>query len=140
VFYEYALTIPANTPRATPAEQLVTLALGEITWWEVQFPDGCDGLVHVYVRDELHQVIPANTDGDVSANNEHVDSFDSIPLADEPATLIVGGWNDDDTFPHTITFRFAVRSETEMERVRVAFDALAFLDQWFSRGQPAPAS
>ena len=137
MFFEFAHTIPANTPATAPYEQLVTLAGGEITWWQIQFPRGCVGLVHVRVRDELHQVIPVNTDGDVSADDVHVDSFDSILLNDDPFDLRLVGWNTDDTYPHTVIFRFAVRSAAEIARQASAFRALDFLDKWFAQQQPA---
>lgn len=138
MFFEYALTIPHNTPATAPAERAIVLALGEVTWWEIQFPNGCAGLVHCKVRDELHQVIPLNTDGDVSANNEHVDTFDSIMLTDEPATLILSGFNLDDTFDHTITFRFAVRSQADLAMLAAERSGLVWLDRWFRSHTPAP--
>lgn len=140
MFYEFALTIPPNTPASAPLELEVSLALGQITWWGIQFPSGCVGLVHVFVRDELHQVIPANSDGNVSADDARIETFDSIALADEPATLRIGGWNLDDAYQHTITFRFAVRSAADMAIQASAFRALDFLDRWFSQQQPAPAA
>lgn len=138
MFYEFALTVPPNTPATAPLEREVSLALGEITWWGIQFPSGCVGLVHVFVRDELNQVIPRNTDGNVSADNARVETFDSIALRDEPSTLRIGGWNDDDAYPHTITFRFAVRSAADMAIQASAFRALDFLDKWFSQQSPQP--
>jgi hypothetical protein len=139
MFFDFALTVPANTPASAPLEQLVTLVGGEITWWQIQFPRGCVGLVHVKVRDELHQVIPINSDGDVSGDDQRIDTFDSIVLNDDPFNLRLVGWNDDDSYPHTITFRFAVRSEAEIKRLASAFRALDFLDKWFSQQTPTPA-
>jgi len=137
MFFEYPLTIPPNTPREAPATREITLAQGEVTWWEIQFPRGCVALAHVRVVDETHPVIPANTDGDVSAEGANIGSFDSILLNDEPATLRLEGWNEDDTFPHTITFRFAVRSQAEIARMAGVFRALDFLDRWFTQQSPA---
>ena len=138
MFFEFSLTIPANTPAAAPVSLDIELALGEVTWWEIQFPAGCNGLVHVYVTDETHPVIPTNTDGDVAGSGANISPFDAISLETEPATLRLFGWNTDDTFPHTITFRFSVRSSAELARINSAFRALDYLDRWFSQQQPQP--
>jgi hypothetical protein len=137
LFYEFAIAVPANTPASAPLDTDVQLVAGVITWVEVQFPDGCFGLAHAKILHDLHQVWPTNTDGDISANNEHVDWFESYEMNAEPYDLTLRAWNDDDSFPHTLTFRFAVTPAAAVAQQRVALSALNYLAQWFSQ-QPAP--
>ena len=108
MLYEYALTIPANTAEAAPATMDAPLAPGTVARVDVQFPSGCVGLVHVQIWRSEHQVWPGNLDGDISAEGLVVSWPEDRDLEDEPLTLTLRGWNDDDTYAHTITFRFSV--------------------------------
>ncbi len=108
MLFEYPLTIPANTARTAPAELDVPLSPGTVARADVQFPRGCVGLVHVQVWREEHQVWPVNLDGDISAEGLVVSWPEDYDLDDEPFAFTLCGWNDDDTYPHTITFRFAI--------------------------------
>ena len=108
MFFEYALTVPANTAQAVPAELDMPLSPGTVARVGIQFPRGCVGLVHVQVFDEEHQVWPANLDGDISAEGIEVSWVEDHDLDEAPFTLTLRAWNDDDSFPHTITFRCAI--------------------------------
>ena len=66
------------------------------------------GLVHVQVWRSEHQVWPTNVDGSIAGENANVAWLEDVDLADEPYALTLRGWNDDDSFPHTVTFRFAL--------------------------------
>jgi hypothetical protein len=106
MFYEHPLTIPANTPATSPFELEVELDHGRIVGVELQFPRGCVGLVHVQVRRELHQLWPTNVDGDISGEDARIGWVEDHDFTEEPYTLTLRGWNLDDTFQHTVTFRF----------------------------------
>ena len=115
MFYEFALTVPANTAQAVPAELEMPLSPGTVVQVGVQFPRGCVGLVHVQVLDAEHQVWPTNLDGDIAAEGFTVSWPEDLDLADSPYTLTLRAWNDDDTFPHTVTFRFALQAASGPE-------------------------
>jgi len=108
MLFEYALTIPANTPATAPAERDAPLAPGTVARVDVQFPRGCVGLVHVSVWREEHQVWPVNLDGDMSGEGLVVSWPEDYDLDDDPLAFTLRGWNEDDSYPHTITFRFAL--------------------------------
>lgn len=137
MFYEFAVTTPANTPSTSPKITDVYLVAGVITWVEVQFPRGCSGLVHAAVRDKLHQVWPTNPDGNISGDDVHVDWLEHYELAEEPYGLHLVTWNNDDTFAHTLSFRFAETPAELVAKQVAALRALQYLDVWFSR-QRAP--
>ena len=105
MFYEFTLTIPANTPATAPVESEVVLDHGRIVAVEVQFPRGCVGLVHVTINRELHQLWPSNPDGNIAGEDARISWSEDHPFLEVPYTLQLWGWNLDDTFPHTITFR-----------------------------------
>jgi len=119
VDFVFDLTIPENTSQSAPVEQEIELPEGVIHHVDVGFPRGCAGLAHVIVRRGAHQVWPSNPDG-----SYHWDSFvyalrEHYPVERGEAPLVLVGWNDDDTFPHTITFRFSVLPVEIMEPWRV---------------------
>ena len=106
MFYEYRLTIPANTPATAPTELEVELEHGRIVGVELQFPRGCVGLVHVQVRREHHQLWPSNPDGDIAGEDARISWQEDHYFTEQPYTLTLRGWNEDDSFAHTVTFRF----------------------------------
>ena len=108
MLYEYPLTIAANTAEAAAVTMDAPLAPGTVARVDVQFPRGCVGLVHVQIWRSEHQVWPGNVDGNISAEGLVVSWPEDYDLEDEPLTLSLRGWNNDDTYPHTITFRFSV--------------------------------
>ena len=108
LFFEYDLTIPANTAASAPAESDVPLSPGTVARVDIQFPRGCVGLVHVQVWRAEHQVWPVNVDGDISSEGQTVSWPEDYDLDDDPLGFTLRGWNLDDSFPHTITFRFAL--------------------------------
>lgn len=116
MFYNFELEIAEEGSEDELEELTVKLTHGVITHVEVEFPPGCAGLAYAYVRDGLHQLWPTNadgkfrTDGRVIMWNEYYEFFRA------PYTLILGGWNLDDTYPHTITFRFEVTPQQVAER------------------------
>ena len=109
MFYSFDLTIPANTTELAPVEEDVELVAGLVHHVELQFPRGCVGLVHVRVFHALHQLWPANPDGDLSGENALIGWNEEWELEREPLALTLQGWNLDDSYAHTITFRFALR-------------------------------
>jgi hypothetical protein len=137
MFYEFDLTVPKNTLQTAPVELTVQLAPGVITYGEIQFPRGCIGLVHACIRDRLHQYAPANPAGDIAAENARISWSDEYPIDEQPWELVLCGWNEDDTFSHTLTFRLSLTPEHIWERQQQALAALDYLARWFSQ---APAT
>ena len=118
MLYEYSLTIPANTPESAPETMRAPLAPGTVARVDVQFPRGCVGLVHVQIWRSEHQVWPGNPDGNIAAEGLIVSWPEDYVLDDDPFTLSLRGWNDDDSYSHTITFRFGLLSLSTREEAR----------------------
>ena len=116
MFYNHELTIAANTDADSPVEELIKLTHGVITHVEVEFPPGCAGLVHAYIRQKLYQVWPSNPAGKFRTDGRAIVWAEYYELFDTPYEVIVGGWNTDDTFAHAITFRFEITPRDVAER------------------------
>lgn len=108
MFYSFDVTIPANTTAAALVVEEVDLVPGVIHRVEIQFPRGCVGLVHVQVYQEFHQVWPSNPGADLAGEGATIAWNDYHELVEGQSKLTLKAWNLDDTFPHTVTFRFAL--------------------------------
>ena len=130
MLYVLALTIPANTAEATPYEEDLKLTDGVITRVEVEFPAGCQGLAHSYARQAIHQVFPTNPDGDLCSDNYVIAWNDYQDIDADPRVLTIGGWNTDDTYDHTITWRIELSDRVIAERGKTSqsmFDKIGAL-------------
>jgi len=137
MFFEYPLLVTAGKAKADPATLECLLAAGAVTHVDVQFPAGCCGLVHASIWRRDHQVWPVNLDNDISGNDAIVSWAESYDLDEEPFAFTVRAWNLDDTYNHTITFRFALLTLEEMQGARQAPGLLRRLAQVFL-GRPTP--
>lgn len=115
MFYDFSFPIPANTPQASPITLECKLTHGIIHRVEVGFPPGCAGLAYNQIRDGLHQVWPTNPEGAFNADNYTIVFNEHYDLHTTPYTLILVGWNDDDTFPHTLEVRFGILPKEVLE-------------------------
>lgn len=133
MFYEYDLPVPANTIANRPLVQEVKLAPGRIVGFAVQFPRGCVGLVHAQILTDLHIQWPSNPDSDISGDGAVVAWSEEYDLDPTAPRLRLVGWNLDDTFTHTITFRINIIPQAVVEAQAHALAALEFLYQWYTQ-------
>lgn len=108
MLFEYPLEIPANTAETAKATLDAPLAPGTVARVDVQFPRGCVGLAHVQIWRREHQIFPTNLDGNIAAEGMVVSWPEDYDVDDEPFALELRGWNEDDSYAHTVTFRFAL--------------------------------
>jgi len=124
MLFTHTLTVPANTPEAAPYEEAVKMTHGVITMVEVEFPPGCAGLVRAFVRRSLHQVWPTNPEGVFRTDGRAIRWADYYEILDEPLELTVGGWSEDDFYPHDVIFYFELTPKDIAERGKVAAGAM----------------
>lgn len=134
MLYEYALTILAQTAESAPETLDAPLAPGTVARVDVQFPRGCVGLAHVQVWRSEHQVWPTNVDGNISAEGLVVSWPEDYDLVDEPYGMTLRGWNDDDSYAHTITFRFALLPLSAKEEGRAPAGLLRRIAEFLGMG------
>ncbi len=133
MFYSFDLSVPPNTPSSAPVLLLARLTLGTIHRVEVMFPPGPLGLLHVRIFRGLTQLWPSNAPGDLAADDVTIAWAEDYEITDEPTTLRIYAWNDDDFFSHTATIRFALIPQAQAHRQNVALQALDFLARWFTQ-------
>jgi len=108
VIYAWRMTIPANTPKTSPVMVQCRMAAGIIHRVEVQFPIGCAGLVHTYIRRGGHQLWPSNPDGTFTADGYVISFHEGYDLSEEPHVVQWYAWNEDDTYAHTLELRLGL--------------------------------
>jgi len=106
--YNFDLEIPAITTKANKVEKICTINYGIIRDVVIYFRGGCADLAHVEVFRGNQKIFPYNPEEDYAFDNYPV-NFDAFyPILDAPYLLNLFGWNDDDTFSHTVTFMFNI--------------------------------
>ena len=108
MFYDFSFTIPANTTKASPHEEAVKLCHGVIHRIEIGFPRGCAGLVHLQIREALHQHWPTNPQGSFRTDGYTIAFNDHLKFTRRPYKLTLSGWNLDDTYDHTLEVRIGI--------------------------------
>ena len=117
MFYDYALTIPANTAKGAPSEQEISLTHGVIHRVEIEFPAGCAGLAHLAIFLREFQLYPTNPDREFASDGYTIAFNDYFELFEPPHNLVIRGYNTDDTYSHTITVRIGVLPKDVAEYV-----------------------
>lgn len=80
----------------------MTLPMGVIKRVAILFPEGCAGLVHVQIYHNEQQVWPTTPGASFLGNGTYHSFEESYDLPEAWNAVRVVGWNDDDTFSHTV--------------------------------------
>jgi len=116
MFYNFDLTIPANTPTSAQSSRECVLSYGRIEKVDILFPPGPCGLAGVAVDRFNTQILPSNPDSFFISDSETVSSIDAVEIYDRPYVVVFRGYNLDDTYTHTITLRVSLNTESETLR------------------------
>jgi len=106
----YSTTINVNslTLKSNPKVTRIPITLGLLYHFEVYFPPGPSGLLHVQLFDGAHQVYPSNEGSDYIGDNVTI-AFDDLYVKESsPNELIAICWNDDDSFTQEVIIRFSI--------------------------------
>ncbi len=102
------VNLPPNTGQASPVSQILPIARGIITWVSVFFPGGCERLAHVAILHHEHQIFPSTVNMSLAGDHFPIEWSEYYESWQPPYELKIIGWNEDDTFEHTVTVRIAV--------------------------------
>jgi hypothetical protein len=126
MIYASSITTDAGTAEGAREDVILGVISGLIWLFEVDFPPGCCGLLHVQVFDGLYQVLPASV-GESLHGDAVTMRFDDLYFKESaPFELKIRSWNEDDTWPHTVQVRVGLAAtRAEMSRY---MPALSFED------------
>jgi len=103
MLYSEDIIVPANTTRAKKTRTRTRLWKGVLHRFRIDFPFGCNHLVHAHVNIGGHQIIPINDGTSVRGNGFPVEGKMFLELKEEQTPIAIYTWNDDDTYQHIIT-------------------------------------
>jgi len=124
--YHISLTAPSGTAQASALRSTLSVPRGEIRRVRIWFPPGCAGLAYARVLIDEHQVYPSNLAAWYSGDGLLISFDDSLSLNQHTQTMALEVYNNDDTYPHTVSVGVTVWPE-----IKAA--APAGLPRWLSR-------
>jgi len=108
VLYTFALTVPPDTPASQPLRQTATLSPGRIHRVFVMFPPNAAGLLQVGIEYRGSKIWPSNPDGWLLGDNMTWVWDEDMDLPPGDSSIVLVGFNLDDTYSHTAYFAFAL--------------------------------
>lgn len=122
--YLIELEIPAGTSAGDPQISALTLPRGTIREISLLFPPGCAGLAHVAIFLGNSQLWPSTPDRYYSGGDTLIEFPENYALADTWNYIECRGWNEDNSYSHTIMIRFTVLAEEIPSWARHIFGSL----------------
>jgi hypothetical protein len=101
MYYFTNITLPDNTPLASPIRKDIKLDKGTIEYIEIEFPKGCVGLVYLSIFDKGWKIIPFSTDDWLYGDDRVFHAGINYDLDEEPYQLTVFGYNLDTRYFHS---------------------------------------
>ena len=121
-----AIKTTQNTSKLAPLVTELPIVAGRITELMIWFPPGVNALAHIKILWGLVQIFPSNEQGDFAGGDTMVLWPEDIDITTEPLQLTCITWNDDDTYPHTITVHVVVTPSTPSSSIS---DVIAAVNQ-----------
>lgn len=105
---EYPFLLESGGSSDDPTRFQVQLVRGIVQPLEVIFPPGPAGLVGVRAYQGSHQLVPQRDTTWLTGDGITYPHATPIDLLAAPYTITVEGYNEDETYDHTIIFRFSI--------------------------------
>lgn len=126
-----AITTQPNTPKTSPVVTQIPIVAGAINRILVFFPPGVNALAHIKVLWGLYQLFPSNEQADFAGGDVLIDWAEDIAIDSQPFALTAVTWNNDDTYPHTITVHVVISPSAPSTNIS---DILAQVQQMQASG------
>lgn len=130
MFFQAEIEVPPLTLPSAPLITRLSVYPGITTQEWVGFPRGCYGLAHMQIWHWEWQLWPWTPQTSYHWNDYMFTFYDRYPITEEPLELVIKTWNDDDTYPHTLTFACTIEAappEEEIRELRRALEMLGLL-------------
>jgi len=105
VYFEFEVTVPADTPKDRPHIQDLELKPGVINRMAVEFPMGCRGMVHCQIWHIDVPLWPTNPEGSIAADGVEVRWAEHTVKLEKPWILRVKAWSPGTRYSHTLRVR-----------------------------------
>lgn len=111
--FVHYLTIPKNTTKAAYLEYVMHLPVGTIKRLWIEFPPGCAGLAGIQIFRRIYQIFPMPQDVWFRSDAAVLNFAFVHSVHNEPYEVLLRGYNNDDTYDHTIWFAFEMTGLSE---------------------------
>jgi len=108
MIYQAELVLPAQTPQDSPITVTFTIPKGTINRIAILFPSGCAALAHLQIYHNEVQVWPTTPGKSFVGDYMYLVFDESYDLPEAWNSIRVVGWNDDDSYEHTLEVWLAV--------------------------------
>lgn len=108
MLFQASITIPANTTKADPTEEILKIAHGIITKVMVRPRAGHRWLAHLVILHHEHQIAPSTENMDFRGEFFPLDWKEYYESYQPPYELKLKGWSDDDTYQHAFDVYVAI--------------------------------
>jgi len=120
--YFIKLTIPANTPSDKPVETTIQVEGEVLTEIAYLIPPGWAALAHFAFYYGIKQFYPEPEGLWITGDNMYREVMVKWTLPESPCKLTIKGWNEDDTFEHTVYIWLLTEVEVEAKPWRTLID------------------
>jgi len=103
--YTDTLTVPRGTSSDDPVETTISINEWVVEGFDVVFPSGCAGLVHIIIMYGSEQIAPKPLGATLTGNNETVTWSEMWNTPEKPCTLRFLGWAPNTNYDHTLILR-----------------------------------
>jgi len=125
--YFFKLTIPANTPEDQPAVTTVEVEGEVLDELAYLIPRGWSALAHFSLFYGIKQIYPKEPGTWVTGDRLYRQVPIKWRLPESPCKLTLKGYNEDDTYPHTIYMWLLLTTIAEARPWQVLIDFVAIL-------------
>ena len=108
MLYSKHITLSSGGTEATASSENFTINKGLIYRAWLIFPKGCAGLVKARVHHHGHPIIPVNKSDYMVGENYVFEIPLFFEVTSQPYRVTFEGWNEDDTYDHTIQVVFSI--------------------------------
>ena len=120
---EKAIRLAPLNNESTAALTDIMLVEGVVSYFEINYPDGCAGLVHTVVYHWDVKLWPSNETDTFTGNGIQIGFRPNYPLTRSPFTLTIKAWNTDDLYYHTPIYRLELQEKgtTPLDQLKRLF-------------------
>jgi len=112
MLFSQHIAIPANTTKFAPVRVMIPACEGTITRVIIRWRWGSGNLCGARVLYSEYQVWPRSKDQWFVSNPQDIEFEENLQITDHPHFFALEGYNEDDTFAHTVEVSINILRKT----------------------------
>jgi len=110
----YVVCVQPNTSSDNPIKTKVELPRGILTQTKILIPAGHNGLTGIRILRGIEIVVPWHQETFIRGSNVTITDPTNLECEDDPTTLTVEAYNEDDTYQHCFYLYFVVQPPEQL--------------------------